>query len=110
MLILNYLAFGGTFTCQFNLGLSSNDIGEAFTSLRVYGVWGRDWKPLLAVVPLTLIKPALIIVSKPFMCVQPGRYADAGSQYETMHYTPKQGGVPFGCFYDYSLSDAKLAE
>ena len=62
MLILNYLAFGGTFTCYFTLGSSTDDCSEAFTSLRVYGVWGRDWKPLLAVVPLTLIKPALIIV------------------------------------------------
>ena len=110
MLILNYLAFGGTFTCYFTLGSSTDDCSEAFTSLRVYGVWGRDWKPLLAVVPLTLIKPALIIVSKGFMRVQPGCYADAGSQYESMHYTPKQGGAPFGCFYDYSLSDAMLAE
>ncbi len=40
----------------------SADIGSAFTILGVYGVWGPNWKPLLVVIPLTLIKPALIIV------------------------------------------------
>ncbi|KAI1790332.1 hypothetical protein LXA43DRAFT_1062142 [Ganoderma leucocontextum] len=79
MVTLNYFAF------------------SAFTSLRVYGVWGRDWKPLLVVVPLTLIKPALW-------------FSDMKLQYEIAHYSPVQGGAPFGCFYNYTLSDVTMAD
>ncbi|KAM5537917.1 hypothetical protein V8D89_008393 [Ganoderma adspersum] len=73
LLALNYFAFG------------------AFTCLRVYGVWGRDWKPLLVVVPLTLIKPVLLI-------------------YVNTHYIPRQGGVPYGCYYDWKISNSTIAE
>ncbi|KAI0700995.1 hypothetical protein C8T65DRAFT_559598, partial [Cerioporus squamosus] len=50
----------------------------SFTILRVYGVWGRDWKPLLLVIPLTLVRPALYIV-------------------ESSNYVPIQYGPPWGC-------------
>ncbi|KAI0351958.1 hypothetical protein OH77DRAFT_1498209 [Trametes cingulata] len=60
LLFLNYLAF------------------TAFTTLRVYGVWGRDWKPLLIVLPLSLVRPILLM-------------------YENTHYVPVQAGPPFGC-------------
>ena len=45
LLILNYIAFA------------------AFAVLRVYGVWDRDWKPLIILVPLALVKPIGTIVS-----------------------------------------------
>ncbi|KAM5537836.1 hypothetical protein V8D89_008478 [Ganoderma adspersum] len=35
---------------------------SAFTILGVYGVWGPDWRPLVVVVPLTLVQPVLYIV------------------------------------------------
>ncbi|KAI0653342.1 hypothetical protein C8Q70DRAFT_927948 [Cubamyces menziesii] len=73
LLFLNYLAF------------------SAFTCLRVYGVWGRDWKPLLVVLPLTLVKP---------LC----------SIYEATRYIPVQAGPPFGCVYIYTLSDSLLSK
>ncbi|EJF60686.1 hypothetical protein DICSQDRAFT_137227 [Dichomitus squalens LYAD-421 SS1] len=73
MLLLNYLAFA------------------AFTTLRVYAVWGRDWKPLLLVVPLTLAKPVLQI-------------------YEATHYSPVQAGAPFGCLLGWTISDALLTK
>ncbi|KAI0653337.1 hypothetical protein C8Q70DRAFT_885484, partial [Cubamyces menziesii] len=34
----------------------------SFTCLRVYGIWGRNWEPLVAVLPVVLSKPALEIV------------------------------------------------
>ncbi|KAI0327895.1 hypothetical protein GY45DRAFT_1256050 [Cubamyces sp. BRFM 1775] len=72
LLFLNYLAF------------------SAFTCLRVYGVWGRDWKPLLIVLPLTLVKPICSI-------------------YEATRYIPVQAGPPFGCVYIYTLADSVLS-
>ncbi|KAM5537837.1 hypothetical protein V8D89_008479 [Ganoderma adspersum] len=52
---------------------------------------GRDWEPLLAVVPLTLIKPVVLI-------------------YENTWYTPREGRVPFGCFYNYTLPTKTIAD
>ncbi|KAH9889273.1 hypothetical protein C8Q73DRAFT_654019 [Cubamyces lactineus] len=72
LLFLNYLAF------------------SAFTCLRVYGVWGRDWKPLLIVLPLTLVKPICTI-------------------YEATRYIPVQAGPPFGCVYIYTIADTSVA-
>ena len=60
LLILNYLAFSGRFVC--GIGWVRADLGLAFTILGVYGVWGPRWTPLLIVVPLTLVKPAVLIV------------------------------------------------
>ena len=34
-----------------------------FTCLRVYAMWGCDWKPMLVVAPLALAKPILYMVS-----------------------------------------------
>ncbi|PIL33714.1 hypothetical protein GSI_04339 [Ganoderma sinense ZZ0214-1] len=45
LLVLNYFAFA------------------AFTVIRVYAVWGRDWKPLLVVIPLSLARPVLFMAS-----------------------------------------------
>ncbi|KAI0629547.1 hypothetical protein C8Q77DRAFT_1220240 [Trametes polyzona] len=72
LLIINYLAF------------------SAFTVLRVYGVWGRDWRPLLVVLPISLVKPLVVA-------------------YENAHYTPLQAGPPFGCVYIWELPDATLS-
>ncbi|KAI0325849.1 hypothetical protein GY45DRAFT_177285 [Cubamyces sp. BRFM 1775] len=71
LLILNSLAF------------------SAFACLRLYGVWGRDWKPLIVVLPLTLVQPILGI-------------------YEAARYTPLQAGPPFGCVRVYNLADSVL--
>ncbi|KAI0365086.1 hypothetical protein BV20DRAFT_954980 [Pilatotrama ljubarskyi] len=73
LLLLNYLAF------------------TAFTTLRVYGVWGRDWKPPLIVLPLSLVRPILLM-------------------YENTNYVPVQAGPPFGCVYIFSLSDKILSK
>ncbi|OSC97583.1 hypothetical protein PYCCODRAFT_1471755 [Trametes coccinea BRFM310] len=72
LLFLNYLAF------------------SAFTCLRIYGVWGRDWKPLLFVLPLTLVKPIAGII-------------------EVAHYTPVQAGPPYGCIYIYHVPDSVIS-
>ncbi|KAI0645033.1 hypothetical protein C8Q79DRAFT_1011145 [Trametes meyenii] len=55
-----------------------------FTALRVYAVWGRDWRPLVVVLPLALVRPALLL-------------------YEYTQYIPVQAGPPFGCGYAYDL-------
>ncbi|KAI0669521.1 hypothetical protein C8Q78DRAFT_1080235 [Trametes maxima] len=65
---LNYLAF------------------SAFTSLRVYAVWGRDWKPLMLVLPLTLVRPI-------------------GLVYESAFSIPTEFGSPYGCAYEQTLPD-----
>ncbi|RDX48618.1 hypothetical protein OH76DRAFT_1483717 [Lentinus brumalis] len=62
----------------------------SFTILRVFGVWGRDWKPLLLVIPLTLVRPALYIV-------------------EASNYVPVQYGPPWGCAEVYVSTIAKAA-
>ena len=35
---------------------------QAFAILRAYGIMARDWKPLILVVPLAMIQPALLLV------------------------------------------------
>ncbi|KAI0351956.1 hypothetical protein OH77DRAFT_1523650 [Trametes cingulata] len=72
LLFLNYLAF------------------SAFTTLGVYGVWGRDWKPLLLVLPLSLVRPIFLM-------------------YENVNYVPVQGGPPFGCVDMSYLSEETLS-
>ncbi|TBU37513.1 hypothetical protein BD309DRAFT_995053 [Dichomitus squalens] len=57
----------------------------------VDAIWGRDWKPLLLVVPLTLAKPVLQI-------------------YEATHYSPVQAGVLFGCLIGWTISAALIAK
>ncbi|KAL1937879.1 hypothetical protein VTO73DRAFT_12772 [Trametes versicolor] len=57
----------------------------------MYAVWERDWKPLLVVLPLSLVRPILLI-------------------YESAHYVPFQGGPPFGCFEFSFVSDADLSQ
>ncbi|TBU37654.1 hypothetical protein BD309DRAFT_973604 [Dichomitus squalens] len=73
LLALNYLAFA------------------AFTIIRVYAVWGRDWKPLLVVIPLSMARPLFFI---------------AGGSY----YVPVQGGSPFGCMHAYTLPDDLMSK
>ncbi|TFK90250.1 hypothetical protein K466DRAFT_597097 [Polyporus arcularius HHB13444] len=63
----------------------------SFTILRVYGVWGRDWKPLLLVIPLTLVKPALYT-------------------FEVPNYDSIQFGPPWGCAEVYGFSNEMLAK
>ena len=50
LLLINYLALA------------------AFTAIRVYGVWGRDWRPLVVVLPLALARPAYTIVRPHVSC------------------------------------------
>ena len=35
---------------------------SAFAVLRVYAIWDQDWKPLVFVIPLSLVKPILVLV------------------------------------------------
>ncbi|KAI8971010.1 hypothetical protein BD414DRAFT_501370 [Trametes punicea] len=72
LVFINYLAFA------------------AFTCLRIYAVWGRDWKPLLIVAPLTLVRPISGLI-------------------EDTRYTPVQGGPPFGCVYIYHIPDSIIS-
>ncbi|KAI0327900.1 hypothetical protein GY45DRAFT_1256064, partial [Cubamyces sp. BRFM 1775] len=63
-----------------------NDLAlSAFTCLRIYGIWGRDWRPLVFVLPLALLKPISEI-------------------YEASGYSPSQNGPPFGCAPAYKIS------
>ncbi|KAI0710721.1 hypothetical protein C8Q76DRAFT_798256 [Earliella scabrosa] len=71
LIILNYLGFA------------------AFTTLHVYGVWGRDSK-LFLIVPLTLVRPILYSI-------------------EAASYVPGQAGPPLGCVYYMTISDKSLA-
>ncbi|KAL1937856.1 hypothetical protein VTO73DRAFT_12749 [Trametes versicolor] len=50
----------------------------AFITFRVYGIWGREWKPLVLAVPVSF-------------------YSALALAYESARYTPVQGGPPFGC-------------
>ncbi|KAI0827780.1 hypothetical protein BC628DRAFT_1338288 [Trametes gibbosa] len=50
LVIANYIAIG------------------ALTTLRVYGVWSRDWKPLLVALPLSLLQPAVLIGGPMYGC------------------------------------------
>ncbi|KAM5537914.1 hypothetical protein V8D89_008390 [Ganoderma adspersum] len=68
LLALNYFAFA------------------AFTVIRVYAVWGRDWKPLLAVLPLSLARPILFMAS-------------------SVLYMSVQGGLQSGCMRIYVLPE-----
>ncbi|KAI0644989.1 hypothetical protein C8Q79DRAFT_969050 [Trametes meyenii] len=61
----------------------------SFTALRVYAIWGRDWRPLVLVLPLSLVRPALTL-------------------YEASSYTAVQSGPRLGCSYDYTLPDTLL--
>ncbi|KAH9889269.1 hypothetical protein C8Q73DRAFT_654178, partial [Cubamyces lactineus] len=69
LVFLNYLAF------------------SAFICLRVYGVCGRNWTPLLAVLLLTIVGPILGL-------------------YEAAHYVTVSAGPPVGCVYIYDVSSS----
>ncbi|KAI0700992.1 hypothetical protein C8T65DRAFT_278807 [Cerioporus squamosus] len=58
--------------------------------VRVYGISAKNWRWLLIVSPLNLVRPVLYAI-------------------ESARYFPIQGGPPFGCTYDYTLSDVTLA-
>ncbi|CDO76736.1 hypothetical protein BN946_scf184813.g6 [Trametes cinnabarina] len=72
LVFLNYLAF------------------SAFTCLRIYGVWGQDWRPLIFVLPLTLVKPIAGLI-------------------EVAHHTSVQAGPPYGCIYIYHVPDSVIS-
>ncbi|KAI0332784.1 hypothetical protein GY45DRAFT_1246214, partial [Cubamyces sp. BRFM 1775] len=54
----------------------------AFTCLRVYAIWGRDWRPLILLIPICLLPPMT-------------------SMYEAIRYIAIQAGPPYGCVYSY---------
>ena len=49
--------------CLKEIGARFEQFVSAFTVLRVYAIWERDWRPLIVVVPLSLARPLLFIVS-----------------------------------------------
>ncbi|KAI0740815.1 hypothetical protein C8Q76DRAFT_608423 [Earliella scabrosa] len=59
--------------------------------IRVYGISASNWKYLLLVVPLSLVRPILYGI-------------------ETARYKTTQAGRPFGCVYHYTLSDVVLKQ
>ncbi|KAI0700991.1 hypothetical protein C8T65DRAFT_657038 [Cerioporus squamosus] len=59
--------------------------------IRVYGVSAKNWRWLPIVLPLNLVRPILYAI-------------------ESARYHPVQGGPPFGCTYEYTLSDTTLAQ
>ncbi|TFK85927.1 hypothetical protein K466DRAFT_600743 [Polyporus arcularius HHB13444] len=58
--------------------------------IRVYGISSKNWRWLPIVLPLNLVRPVLYAL-------------------ESARYQPVQGGPPFGCTYDYTLSETSLA-
>ncbi|RDX48612.1 hypothetical protein OH76DRAFT_1404525 [Lentinus brumalis] len=58
--------------------------------IRVYGISAKNWRWLPIVLPLNLVRPVLYAL-------------------ESARYQPLQGGPPFGCTYDYTLSETSLA-
>ena len=64
--ILNHLAFSGMPTNSFvqTYACSLTRRCLSLACLRVYGVWGCDWKPLIVVAPLALVRPILSTVSE----------------------------------------------
>ncbi|KAI0653346.1 hypothetical protein C8Q70DRAFT_1036957 [Cubamyces menziesii] len=80
----------GVFTRMSDVLLILNSLAfSVFVCLRIYGIWGREWKPLLIVLPLCLVKPILGI-------------------YETASYTAIQTGFPFGCIRAYNLTESVI--
>ena len=83
----------------------------AFTCLRVYGIWGKDWKPLLIVVPLAIVKPFVSLVSTRSRGINTKHSSSSKwREYEAFRYIPAQAGPPFGCVYIYTLSDSVLTK
>ncbi|KAL1937855.1 hypothetical protein VTO73DRAFT_12748 [Trametes versicolor] len=62
----------------------------AFTVLRVYSIWGRDWKLLVLAVPVCFYSAFALI-------------------YESTQYIPAQGGPLIGCIELSSLSNVFLS-
>ena len=92
LVFLNYLAF------------------SAFTVLRIFAVWDRDWKPLIIVIPLALVKPLIIIVSFMWNCPC-DRIKTIFCQYEDTVYVAEQAGPPFGCLVTWvGITDEHLAK
>ena len=78
--------------------------------LRVYAIWGRDWKPLVIVIPIALVKPILYIVSFTLEYVL-DRANIVWFQYEDTLYVAQQAGPPFGCVVQWvKVSDDQLAK
>lgn len=44
---------------------SPDRICAVFSSLRVWAIWGREWRPFLLALPFTLVYPTLNLVSFP---------------------------------------------
>ena len=66
--ILGVLSYFG-FACKASSYAQSNSDRlpaspiSVFATLRVYGISGNDWRPLLIVIPLALVRPLLTLVS-----------------------------------------------
>ncbi|RDX48614.1 hypothetical protein OH76DRAFT_1483713 [Lentinus brumalis] len=58
--------------------------------IRVYGISTKNWRWIPFVLPLNLVRPILYTI-------------------ESAGYFPVQGGFPYGCTYDYTLSATSLA-
>ncbi|KAI0351959.1 hypothetical protein OH77DRAFT_1523652 [Trametes cingulata] len=50
---------------------------SGFIILAIYGIWGRDWRPLVVLLPLSLMRPITEV-------------------FEAKGYTPMQAGPPYG--------------
>ena len=86
---------------------------SAFTIIRVYAVWRCNWKPLVIVVPLALVRPAVFTVRN--LKFLQGALNTDGSiivrfQYQETLYYPLQAGPPTGCvgiWFD-NVSDERI--
>ena len=73
-------------------------------------MWDRDWKPLLIVVPLSLVKPIISIVSFMWNCLC-DRIKTISCQYEDTLYAAEQAGPPFGCVVTWvGITNERLAK
>ena len=83
---------------------------STFTVIRMYAILNRDWKPLVVVIPLALVKPILAIVS--FILARPFNHPNnIDFEYEDTLYVAQQAGPPFGCVVQWvKVSDDQLAK
>ncbi|KAI0653338.1 hypothetical protein C8Q70DRAFT_937757 [Cubamyces menziesii] len=85
--ILDDKACGGIAHADDILTILNSLALSTFTCLRIYAIWGRDWKALIFVLPLALFKPILGI-------------------YKTTDYTSFEADDSGGCLSIYNFQDS----
>lgn len=87
--------------------LRSAHAAVAFTAFRVWAIWGRELRPFLLVLPLTLVVPSLNIVRPSVMLILP-RPLDAFLQYRVCLTTTYMPAAPIGQHFVTCMDDVRL--